>query len=145
MLEIICEYESLLNFFNHKGGVMAIDINNVEKVITSENNGFALKDEDTAYLAGQIVYYLLSQSKTAQKTHALAERFFNLKSIDRLKLEIIELTKKYNHALSFGYEKFNNAVSIILQFETNKKFNEIEIPFYAGYFDKNLFYEKRGN
>lgn len=101
-------------------------------------------DENFAYLAGQIVYYILSQSKSSGRTHSLIEPFINLKDWDIFKQRIIEIFEKYKHSISFDYREFNKCLSSVLQYSPKEReFSKLKVYFIAGYLDSNIFYNRR--
>lgn len=97
------------------------------------------------FLIGQVVYYILSQSKAGDKTHALLEGFINVGTLGVLAERIKEYFNKYKHEIGFNYWKFNQIMSKVMMFcedNRNLSFREIETIFYIGYFDTNVFYQK---
>jgi CRISPR-associated protein Csh1 len=103
--------------------------------------------ESFAYYSGQIAYYLLSQSKSENRTHSLMEPFINAGSFSALAIRIEELFNSYKHALSFNSRKFNTVFSAMWAFlydHIAEPFTrELKILFYAGYFnnEENIFYQ----
>jgi len=103
--------------------------------------------ESFAYYAGQIAYYLLNQSRSESKTHALVEPFINANSFSALGIRLEELFNCYKHGLAFNYGKFNAVFSALWAFLYDHKdepfTKELKILFYAGYFNSetNIFYQ----
>lgn len=101
--------------------------------------------ESLSYYLGQMVYYLLNQSKkkTVNKSHAMVEPFINVANFGTLGIKLEETFNAYKHELSFGWEKLNFKFSEIWSFlydNQNQVFNrDFKILFYAGYFDENIF------
>ncbi len=100
-----------------------------------------------AYYAGQITYYLLSQSKSDSRTHSLVEPFINVANFAALGIRIEELFNNYKHSISFDYKKFNTIFSALWAFLFDHKeepfTKELKTLFYAGYFNSvdNIFYK----
>jgi CRISPR-associated protein Csh1 len=104
--------------------------------------------ESFSYYAGQITYYLLSQSKSDNKTHGLVEPFLNITNFRMLGEKIEELFKNYKHAIPLNFPMFNKKISELWSFiydnREGKFSKDLKILFYAGYFDskENIFYQK---
>ncbi len=107
--------------------------------------------ESFAFYAGQISYYLLSQSKAEQKKHSLIEPFVNVVNFRILGKQIENLFNTYKHSIDFGSHRFNAMMSGFWAFlydHNDEEFtNDLKILFYAGYFDRenNIFFERRSN
>ncbi|MBU4446748.1 hypothetical protein KJ656_16975, partial [bacterium] len=105
--------------------------------------------ESFAYFAGQCVYYLLSQSESSAKTHAMVEPFINIRNLQVFRLKLEELFKAYKHKISLNNRCFNSIFSDIWAFlATNSQVqfsDNMKAFFYAGYFNtnENIFYEKK--
>jgi len=116
----------------------------IKKIQESQTIG---SKESFAYYSGQIVYYLLSQSKSESRTHSLVEPFINATSFSALGIRIEELFNSYKHALSFNYGRFNTIFSSMWAFLYDHKeepfTKDLKILFYAGYFNSedNIFYK----
>ncbi len=92
-----------------------------------------------SYLAGQIAYYLMSQSKAANKTHDVAAKVVNYTNVGAVNGELKYWFVRYGHAVKFGHEKFNNAFSMVVAH--NKEDKVDEDIFLAGYLGNNIFYK----
>ncbi|MCR4313180.1 MAG: hypothetical protein NUV58_02960 [Candidatus Roizmanbacteria bacterium] len=102
--------------------------------------------ESFAYYAGQIAYYLLNQSKSSEKTHAMIEPFINMNNFGLLAERIKELFNSYKHAIPLNAKRFNEMFSEMWGFlydNKEEKFTkDLKTLFYAGYFNsnENIFY-----
>ncbi len=100
-----------------------------------------------AYYAGQIVFFLLSKSGKSDKKHSMAEPFINLRKLSMLALKLEELFNAYKHNINLHDGKFNVMFSKIWSYLVDHKNDdfkdELKMMFYAGYFDSNIFYEKK--
>ena len=108
--------------------------------------------EDLSFYLGQAVYYLLSKSRTENKTHALVEPFINITSFKILAKKFEDLFNAYKHALPFAWQNQNSWFSKIweklIEHKENPFTDELKMYFYAGYFDpENVFFksENRNN
>jgi CRISPR-associated protein Csh1 len=123
---------------------MGVIMDTIKKIQESQT----IRDKESfAYYAGQIAYYLLSQSKSESKTHALVEPFINATGFSALGIRLEELFNNYKHALAFNYGKFNSVFTAWWAFLYDHKeepfSKELKILFYAGYFNSegNIFYQ----
>ena len=100
-------------------------------------------DNEFAYATGQAIYFLLSLSKTSQKTHALLEPFLQKSDLTQLNASIIRIFNQYKHEVKFGQRSFNKLMSEILGHKTDRNIKEL-LPFMlAGYFANNVIYRSR--
>jgi len=127
------------------------DVMDIEKImITIENrlgetgNYKELNRDEFLFLSGQWAYYLLSQSKTKDKTFALAEHYFRAKNITRLRSAINNDFYKYKHTINLNSNKAKKTISLIGAYEDdNKRFTSLEQDmFLVGFTVDNLFYKK---
>ncbi|MBZ4650958.1 hypothetical protein [Thermosipho sp. (in: thermotogales)] len=88
------------------------------------------------YLLGKITRYLLGQSKTSDKTHALVEPFVNVNNSKVLLERVFELFNKYKHAINFYDEKFDRYFGLVLNY-----FNCEKLPEQISKSDKFYFFE----
>ena len=133
-------------YFNKKGEDEGMKLNNIqnecEEIIKQE--GQIKTDEQYYFLAGQVVYYLLNQSKAEKLTQDVTEPFLKASTIKKLKEEVEFLYQKYNYNIYLKYPKFNNILSQILQ-EPETRIKENKEIILAGLLANNLFYSKQEN
>lgn len=108
-------------------------------IIDNEDTHFNT-DETYAFGAGQLIYYLLSQSESGERTHALLEPFLQKTNYAHFNEAISNAILKYKHALSFDYKRFNKLVGEVLDYKTEKQLQELRPTILAGYFCPNIFY-----
>jgi len=111
----------------------------VEKELIKNNQ------EYISYVIGQVVYYILSKSKTEKKTHQLLESFINVGNLNILSRRIIEIFEKYKHEINFNDSLFKYLMGVVLSYceeNSEKQFKNIKTIFYIGYFDRNLMFLK---
>lgn len=144
---------SLWDFFGNdkqqNNLTMANKIQDLQKRLRSirENNGeeHIQNDEEFAYTVGQIIYFLLSKSKSANKTHALLEPFIQKTDEKELKKVIINTFNAYKHEIDFGKGRFEKLLGEVLSYEIERNFKDL-IPFVlAGYFSNSVIYETSNN
>lgn len=98
-------------------------------------------DDEFAFDAGQIIYYILYQSETAKKTHALLEPFISKSEPSLFKLTISRGIEQYKHALFFGHKNFNRLAGEVLGYECKTSIKDLLPTVLAGYFSNSPFFE----
>src|SRR5699024_4966236 len=107
---------------------------NLESISENESEHINT-DEEFAFSAGQIIYYLLYQSKSSNKTHALLEPFLQKTNLGELKKAVNKTFNAYKHEIYFEQKKFNKIYGEIMAFELeNKNLKELTPLLLAGYF-----------
>ncbi|RMG21841.1 MAG: hypothetical protein D6730_17590 [Bacteroidetes bacterium] len=126
-------------------------VNKTEELISristvAENEDEHLKsDEEFAFAAGQLIYFLLNKSESAQRTHALLEPFLQKTDATLLKREIARCFDMYKHAITFYPLKygFDKIMSEVMGYIPDEKNMKNLLPFtLAGYFAKSVFSKK---
>jgi CRISPR-associated protein Csh1 len=122
------------------------ELENRIRAVANYENEHLNNDEEFAYAAGQIIYYLLLQNESTNKSHALLEPFIQKTESILFKDTITKTINKYKHSLEWygksGKGRFEKLTSEILGFEPEKKINELQPYILAGYFAKSFKYEK---
>jgi len=140
-------YLSLYKNF-HKGEDLATKIIELEKAISEllKNEDKHLgSDEEFAFASGQLIWYILSQSKSQSKTHALLDIFISKNRVEDYLLVIAQNIQKYSHAFKFMDNKswFDKLASEVLGYKLEQQTIKSLIPLImAGYFSKNIILEK---
>lgn len=98
-------------------------------------------DEEFAFDAGQLVYYILYQSEASNKTHALMEPYISKSDSELFKTTIARGIDQYKHKLPFGTKKFQKLASEVLGWQTEIKIKDMLPLFLAGYFSNSLLFE----
>ncbi|GHB25890.1 hypothetical protein [Mongoliitalea lutea] len=97
-----------------------------------------------AFGAGQLIYFLLDQSETNEKTHALLEPFLQKTTAKPFQDAIINTFNKYKHKLSLRRKKLNKLLSETLGFPIKEgQLTELRATLLVGYFCPNIFYTKK--
>lgn len=101
-------------------------------------------EDEFFFLAGQLAYYLLYNSKASQKNFGMAEPILKVRNVEQLKKRIQELFETYSHAIGFRYKEFKNGLSMFLGFETSQKIaGKNKSLLIAGLLANNLFLQSR--
>ena len=142
---------SLNDFFdpqnkNFNGVPMATKLpefrEHIQKITESDDAHFD-SDEMFAYGAGQLIYFLLTQSETSNKSHALFEPFLQPNDVEQFKRQITNVFEKYKHAIHLNAKSFNRVLAEVQAFQTNRKMNDLQAPLIAGYADQNFMFRKK--
>lgn len=131
---------------NKKQGEKIMDIkamqkSTIDRLETSSYDN--LGKEEFFYLCGQVVKYLLSQSEAHEKNADMLEPFLRANNAQKLKHDIEFTFFKYKHKISLNHLKFNNAMSLIMAYESEDKLSKYMDDFLVGVLSKNLFYMKK--
>jgi CRISPR-associated protein Csh1 len=104
-------------------------------------------DENFAYAAGQLIYYILEKSKSETKTHAMLEPFLNKREMQLFRLAITRSIEQYKHAFDWygtsGKGRFEVLAAQVLSYDAETKIEDLHPHLLAGYFDTSLIYEKK--
>jgi len=129
---------------NFKGGSMASKIpefqERIRKLFSDENYHIA-DDDEFAFAAGQLIYYILYQSQASNKTHALLEPYISKSDPALFKLTITRGIEQYKHSLHFGHRKLNKLASEVLGYECKASVKDLLPIILAGYFSNSLIFE----
>ena len=141
---------SLYNYFinNKKRENMASKIPELlekMKTVANDENAHFETAEEFAFGAGQVIYFLLNQSKASERTHALLEPFIQKIKAEQLQSSIAQTINMYKHEISFGHGRFERLSSEILAFETDDNLKNYQRLLLAGYFATPVIYEKKDN
>ncbi|OIN58185.1 hypothetical protein [Arsenicibacter rosenii] len=109
-----------------------------------------LEDEyEFAFIAGQMIDYLLSLSKTSDTSHAVLEGFLQKTDIDLFKQEIIRVFERYKHEVERPANLFKNRVSNLMREimgyfpEKRIDLKKLQVFILAGYFSPSFIYTKK--
>lgn len=111
--------------------------------LTGEGMVVCSDDDEFYFMAGQLAYYLTSQSKAEKKTGEMYEPFLRAKNGQHLKRRLEDAYMLYKHAIRSDYRKFNHAFSMVMGYvpEQGNEGSARELLL-AGLFADNLLYEK---
>ncbi len=140
-------YLSLYKNF-HKGEDLATQVIELRESVNAliENEDIHLKsDKEFAFASGQLIWYMLSQSKSESKTHSLLDVFISKNRVEDFQLVISQNIQKYSHAFKFFNSQgwFDKLASEVLAYELDQKTIKSLIPLImAGYFSQNIILAK---
>lgn len=99
-------------------------------------------DDEFAFGSGQLIWKILSQSKSASRSHALLEPFLQKVEPMLFKQAIAKAFDTYKHEFVFNQKKneFDKVMSEIMGYEPNEKNMKNQLPLIlAGYFAESIF------
>ena len=139
---------SLYNYFIHNKNRtdMASKIPELlEKMKSVANNEDEVlaTTEEFAFACGQVIYFLLNQSKASERTHALLEPFLQKVKVVQLQNSIAQTINTYKHEISFGKGRFEKLSAQVLAFESDQNLKDYLRLILAGYFAPAVIYEKK--
>lgn len=97
-------------------------------------------DEQFAFVAGQVIYYILSKSKSADKSYSRLEPFLQLTDAERLKQSVLKIFNTYKHE-RFS-RRFNNPFAQVMAYSTATNLKELMPLMLAGFFSENGLFGK---
>lgn len=97
-------------------------------------------DEEFYFAAGQVIYYLASQSEAREKNHGLVTPFLELSTSIKLKQAIMTMFKKYGYKINLGSNKINNLIGMVTGYETTSKASDYQDLIISGICSKNIIY-----
>ncbi len=99
-------------------------------------------NEEFAFGVGQLIYFLLNQSESSNKSHAMLEPFVLKTDVNSLKDSIRRLLIKYAYKLSLGRGRVEKLMAEIQGFSFEGNFKDLHEFMFTGYFTDCLIYEK---
>lgn len=148
-------YKETLNLFFNKSlllqtpvdenGILLNKIKTAKDTVLSANpERFEIGDnEEWAYFAGQLAFYLVSLSKSKNNNYGLLEPFTNKSTTKLVKSTIEQLFERYKHEINLNNRRFKAIAAKVLSYQIDRAFMELKIPFYVGIFDENVIYSKK--
>ncbi|WP_153631734.1 hypothetical protein [Prolixibacter sp. SD074] len=117
----------------------------LEKAELVANDDNTLLDEQNVgeflFVAGQVIYFLLSKSKASNPTHALLEPFLQKSGAPQLQNAIANAVNAYKHEISFYKDRFERLASQVLAFDTSENLKNYQRYLLAGYFAPSVIYK----
>lgn len=141
---------SLLNTFNNGEGrqmaeTYAYVTNDIKTKLLNEKEYHIDSDQEFYFIAGQLAYYLATQSQGANKTGRLLDSCYKAKTGEELKNAIVRLFHKYRHAIVLtNLSNFSKLYSAFLNYTPDSDFKDKTntILFELGLFSDNSIYLK---
>ncbi|NMB08631.1 MAG: hypothetical protein GX981_09640 [Tissierellia bacterium] len=139
---------SFLSYYKKEGsGVMADKLQQLVQGLENKIDGIDMPycecEEEFYFLAGQLTYYLLSQSVSHRKSHSLLEPFLRVKKGSMLKEKIIQVYETYGHAIHFNNKAFKRLLSMVMGYDVKSNLNAYIDIFLAGVMCDNILYRKK--
>jgi len=101
-------------------------------------------DEDFAFATGQLIRFLLEQSESGNKNHAMFEPFLQkLGNFDVFITQINRTLKIYGHKIKMNYDTFDKMMSNSTSYklENGRSLKDLETVLISGYFAKQAIWE----
>lgn len=133
----------ILSLKDYKGETVDLDTikENLENALKSDIT--KLDSNEYFFLAGQIAKYLMSKSKAANKTYALAEPYLKAKTTNKLKSVLKNEFERYKYEISIYAKRFNKAYLLIQNSDDMQINNDFESLMLAGMMSQNLIYDNK--
>ena len=133
----------ILSLKDYKGETVDLDTikENLENALKSDIA--KLDSNEYFFLAGQIAKYLMSKSKTVNKTYALAEPYLKAKTTNKLKSVLKNEFERYKYEISIYDKRFNKAYLLIQNSDDMQINNDFESLMLAGMMSQNLIYDNK--
>ncbi len=106
----------------------------------SEGKAVLENDEQYAFAAGQVIYYLLHKSKTADKSYKRLEPFMQQVHASELNKMIARLFDMYKHENFSAY--FRHPFASVMAYETKANMREYLPMMLAGIFSDNQLFTR---
>jgi CRISPR-associated protein Csh1 len=119
----------------------------MRKLFSDENYHIA-EDDEFAFAAGQLIYYILKQSKSSNKSHALLEPYISKSDPEQFQQMIIRGFDQYKHSFEWygsGKGRFEKLAGDIMGYECKTNIKDMLPVILAGYFSQCLIYEPSQN
>lgn len=106
----------------------------------SEGKAMLENDEQYAFAVGQVIYYLLHKSKTADKSYKRLESFLQQVHASELNKAVARLFDMYKHENFSGY--FRHPFASVMAYQTKTNMREHLPMMLAGFFSDNELFAK---
>lgn len=113
-----------------------------KKVVDCKSKDSQVCDNDTEfyYAAGQLTRYLISLSQAQKINYSVLDPLMNAKDSNKLKAEIINLFKKYNHAVDINSKRLNILLAMVMGYQQGDPQKVMHDAFIAGLASQNIIY-----
>ena len=116
----------------------------LKEIITEDERHLPDNDNFFAFAAGQLIYFILYQSQSVNKTHALLESFISKNDPNQFKMVITRGIEQYKHSLEWygksGKGRFEKLASEVLGYDCKKKIKTLLPTILAGYFSNSTIF-----
>ena len=132
------------NNFNKKNNMVnkTIELQTKIREIAQNESLHISNDDEFAFAAGQIIWKLLIQSESANRSHSLLEPFLQKPRTNSFKQAIANTFNMYKHKFTMYPTKyeFDKLFSEVMGYEPNVKNMKEHLPIIlAGYFSESVF------
>jgi len=138
---------NLYNYFHQNNINMASKLKEYQDFVSNLIDGNAnlenAKDEHFAFSAGQVIYYLLNKSKSADTSFRLMEPYLQKTNCKALQENISEDFARYKHE-NFS-QNFGKVASFVLSYETEQNMKKLQPQLLSGLFAKNQLFSNKSN
>lgn len=138
---------NLYNYFHQNNINMASKLKEYQDFVSNLIDGNAnlenAKDEHFAFAAGQVIYYLLNKSKSADTSFRLMEPYLQKTNCKALQENIAEDFARYKHE-NFS-QNFGKVASFVLSYETEQNMKKLQPQLLSGLFAKNQLFSNKSN
>lgn len=136
---------SFLEYFNKGGnGEMADRIydlrEGLKEKLAADEMPICQTEEEFYFIAGQLTYYLLSQSASHRKDHSALEPFLRVKKGEMLKGKLQIVYVAYGHAIYFNHKAFKRALAMVMGYKVESDVKKYMDIYLAGVLSDNVLY-----
>jgi len=101
-------------------------------------------DEQFAFAAGQVIYYIQSKSKSEDRSYARLEPFLQQTDVKQFQQAVVKLFDRYKHEPYSA--RFREPMANVISYTPKQPLKSLMPLMLAGFFSKNvLFGEKPAN
>ena len=127
-----------LQFKNTDTMASKLEEQRVFMVALSQGEAILENDEQYAFAAGQVIYYLLHKSKTADKSYKRLEPYLQQVQASELNKAIARLFDTYKHENFSG--NFRHPFASVMAYQTQANMRDYLPMMLAGIFSDNLLF-----
>ncbi len=144
--EILNIWYSLYDFFIPQNNInMASKLKNYQEFVDNITKGIPAKedisDAEFAFAAGQVIYYIMEKSKSADNSYQLLEPYLQKAKCTELKQAIANDFARYKHE-NFS-KNFERVASFVLSYETDANIKHLLPELLSGIFAKNQLFSNK--
>jgi CRISPR-associated protein Csh1 len=99
-------------------------------------------DDEFAFAAGQLIFFLLKQSQSGNLTHAALEPFIQKRKGEEFKKAVASTFDAYKHELDFGSGRFEKLMGEVMGYEYEGDVKSLMPLILSGYFSNSIILEK---
>lgn len=124
-----------------------MEISEIRQLVEQKINGSGEEqfesEEEFFYGVGQLLYFLFTRSKAANKKMSMINPFITAKNVKTIKERLQRLFLKYNHDIQLiGSKRVKYLFAMICSYNQECRVNQDMM--WAGFCSNNLIYKKDG-